>query len=374
MSPSRFALYLLACITLTAQTRMNDHLFPIRESRKFGFINRTGTVVVPPQFDAVGEPSEGRIRISLGSLSGYVDLAGKLVIPAKYNVANDFHEGRAIVLEGTQYALLDPAGALIADIPHRVLGTFHQGRLRVQAAGRPTLYGFVDSNGQPVIPPQFMPAGEFPDDPANLNFGGLKDEWCYFDRTGKIILRLPMKVGGQLVGANSFSNGRLRVKEGFTWGFKDSSGAWAIPPKFNDARDFQDGFAQVQDGAKWITIDPQGKTVDPDKRKLKPIAPPSEGLSLAREEDLLGWVDSRNKLAFPLRKYDEAYSYQTGLARFKLDGTYGYLDKSGNPKIPNQFLGAADFNHGLAAVQLPDGTSAYIDPQGKIVWKSALRR
>ena len=60
------------------------------------------------------------------------------------------------------------------------------------------------------------------------------------------------------------------------------------PPTFNDAQKLQNGFAQVQQGTKWITIDPQSNTVDPDKRNLKPIAPPSGGLALAREEDLLG--------------------------------------------------------------------------------------
>ncbi len=64
-----------ALCTLTAQTHRNHRLFPIREGRKFGFINRTGSVVVPPQYDAVGEPNEGRINITLGSLSG------KVVIP-----------------------------------------------------------------------------------------------------------------------------------------------------------------------------------------------------------------------------------------------------------------------------------------------------
>ncbi len=189
-----------------------------------------------------------------------------------------------------------------------------------------------------------------------------------------MLLRLPMRVGGQLVGAQPFSSGRIRVKEGFTWGFKDASGAWAIPPKFNDARNFKDGLAQVQEGAKWISINPQGKTVDTDKRKLRPIAPPSDGLALASENDLLGWVDARNKLAFPLRKYDEAFSFSPDLARFKIDGTYGFLDKSGNPKIPNQYPAAADFSHGLAAVQLPDGATAYIDPQATIVSPAAPPR
>ena len=143
------------------------------------------------------------------------------------------------------------------------------------------------------------------------------------------------------------------------------------PLTFNDAQNLQSGFVQVQQGTKWITIDPQGNTVDPDKRKRKLIAPASDGLALAREEVLLGWVDSRNKLAFPLRKYDEAYSISRGLARRKLDGTYGYLEQSGSPKILNQFANASDFNRGLAAVQLPNGASAYIDPQATIVWKSA---
>ena len=58
----------------------------------------------------------------------------------------------------------------------------------------------------------------------------------------------------------------------------------------------------------------------------------------------------------------------------KLDGTYGYLDESGNPHISNQFANAGDFNYGLAAVHLPNGASAYIDPQATIVWKSAPLR
>ena len=58
----------------------------------------------------------------------------------------------------------------------------------------------------------------------------------------------------------------------------------------------------------------------------------------------------------------------------KLDGTYGYLDKSGDPEIPENFANAGDFNYGLAAVHLPNGASAYIDPQATIVWKSAPLR
>lgn len=370
-------LLLLAALLAPAQ-RADSYLYPIRDGSKFGFINREGTIVVAPQYAAVGDLKEGRIRVTAGNLSGYIDLAGKVVIEPKYEGAEDFRDSRAVVRQGAKYSLIDPAGKLIAEIPYRVLGEFHQGLLRVQASGRvdesgrklPTAYGFVDHEGKVVIQPQFMPAGEFPDDPADLPVAGLDHDWCYFDHTGKIIIRIPM--GPHLNNANLFANGRLLVKEGFTWGFKDASGNWALPPKYNDAQNFKNGLAQVQNGVKWITIDIHGKEIPPNKKKLQAIEPFYEGLALAREDDLLGWIDTRDHLAFPLRKYEEAHKFSSGLARIKLDDLYGYLDKTGALAIPNRYFSAGDFDHDLAFVETKDGI-AYIDIKGHAVWQSAPR-
>ena len=95
----------------------------------------------------------------------------------------------------------------------------------------------------------------------------------------------------------------------------------------------------------------------------------SEGLALARESDVLGWVDAKGELAVPLRKYEDAHSFSAGRARIKVDGLYGYLDETGTLKIPNIYFSATNFRHGLALVQTRDG-STYIDPEGKAVWKS----
>jgi WG repeat protein len=63
-----------------------DNLFKIRDnSRKFGFINRAGAVVIPPKYDSVGETHEGRIPVWLAQKAGYVDLSGKVVIELKYD-------------------------------------------------------------------------------------------------------------------------------------------------------------------------------------------------------------------------------------------------------------------------------------------------
>ena len=83
----------------------------------------------------------------------------------------------------------------------------------------------------------------------------------------------------------------------------------------------------------------------------------------------MGWVDQREKLAFPLRKYQRAFAYSGDLARFELDDLYGYLDRFGNIAIPNKYAAADDFDHGLARVVI-ESRLAYIDTKGQIVWQA----
>jgi hypothetical protein len=355
---------------------VNDYLFAIRDGKKFGFINRSGAVVVSPRFDAVREPHEGRICIYEGSHAGYIDLSGKIVAEPKYDYAGDFKDSRAIVRLDNKSSVIDPSGKVIGEIPYRPLGDFHQGLLRVQASGLvdgsgkklPTMYGFIDRQAKLAIQPQFLPAEEFSDDPSNLPLGGLGSDWVYFDRTGKVVIRISK--GPHLEDPDLFANGRLRVKDGFTWGYKDASGAWAIPPKYNDAENFKDGLARVQEGDKWIVIDVHGKTVPQDKKKIHIIGPYSESLALATDNGLTGWVDAQEHLAFPMRKYQKAFNFSSGLARFQMDDLYGYLDKSGRMAIPNKYEDASDFDHGLAGVLTKAGF-AYIDTKGDVVWQSA---
>src|SRR5262245_64056158 len=75
-----------------------NFLYPIRESSKWGFINRSGAVVVAPIYDAAGDVHEGRIRVNVGPHAGFIDLSGRVVIEQKYDTASDFREGRAVVL------------------------------------------------------------------------------------------------------------------------------------------------------------------------------------------------------------------------------------------------------------------------------------
>ena len=53
--------------------------FPIYEGGKFGFMDRTGTVVVSPRYNGAWQPTEGLAAVQVGRVWGFVDEAGRMM-------------------------------------------------------------------------------------------------------------------------------------------------------------------------------------------------------------------------------------------------------------------------------------------------------
>lgn len=77
----------------------------------YGFIDKTGTVVIEPVFDEAGPFSNGLARVAKGQDWGYIDRNGGMVIPPQYEKASDFSEGLARVREASgQWNYVDQHG------------------------------------------------------------------------------------------------------------------------------------------------------------------------------------------------------------------------------------------------------------------------
>ena len=66
-------------------------------NKKFGFIDKTGKVVIPPIYDLAWHFSEGLAGVEKNGKRGFVDKTGKVVIPLIYDSAYSFSEGLAVV-------------------------------------------------------------------------------------------------------------------------------------------------------------------------------------------------------------------------------------------------------------------------------------
>ena len=91
----------------------------------------------------------------------------------------------------------------------------------------------------------------------------------------------------------------------------------------------------------------------------------SEGLVAVKLNGKWGFIDKSGNEVVPL-KYDWAGSFSEGLAPVSLNGKYGYINKSGKLVLPLKYEDAWDFSEGLARVEL-SGMWGYINKSGKLV-------
>jgi hypothetical protein len=183
----------------------------------------------------------------------FIDRTGRLVTRESYTRVENFSEGLAAVAVGlgqaAKYGFINKQGeAVIPPIftpylgHHRTieyLGRFAEGLAAVKVGD---LYGYINKKGQFVIPPQFLYVNDFSEGVASVQMAN--DEWAYIDRSGRRVISLASARG------YSFSEGlapvvfAAGVHEG-KFGYIDHSGRSVIEPRFDNAYPFCDGVAEV---------------------------------------------------------------------------------------------------------------------------------
>lgn len=88
----------------------NALLSPLKVDGRFGYKDLEGNIVIAPQFDEVGNFSEGLAKVKLGSKWGYIDANGGLAIDTKFDEASDFKNGIASIRNDNKCGIMDKNG------------------------------------------------------------------------------------------------------------------------------------------------------------------------------------------------------------------------------------------------------------------------
>src|SRR5258708_34786859 len=75
----------------------NTGLFPVRVNGKYGYISKSGEMVIQPQFDRAEPFAEGYAPARIDAHWGYIDNTGKPVIPTTYDLFDPFSDVVALV-------------------------------------------------------------------------------------------------------------------------------------------------------------------------------------------------------------------------------------------------------------------------------------
>jgi hypothetical protein len=377
------SILLLICLTVflvsivAAQEKQSSDLFKIRVNGKFGFIDRSGNVVIQPQFQGVYDFSNGLAKIYVGGKfdTAYIDETGKIVIEPLFDIGGIFSEGFA-------WVGFDPTKTeyKIGNKTHYSSQSSHSFNYKI---------GFIDKSGKFITEPIFTFAGNFSE---GLAFVRTKEnKFGFIDKTGKFVIT------PKFDWADNFSEGLALVFVKGKYGFIDKTGKIIIKPQFTKAESFSEGLACVKIGGtvrepnfgmqnitttiadtNYAYIDKTGKVVF--RIKAGEARSFSEGLArferFGKNGD--GFVDKTGKIVID-PKVDAAGEFSEGLAEVFLPGddySFGFIDKSGNVIIKTNYHLVDDFKNGLAEIQelnrnddVVNTKYGYIDKTGKVVWQ-----
>ncbi len=157
-------------------------------------IDEKGREIPTKAYDYISQFKDGRAKVaktgSDGSWTyGYIDRQGKEVIPIKYKEAQDFKNGKAVVkVQDGYYAIIDLNGNILNTFKYAVVGNIGEGLLsfKREEEGK---FGFIDENGNVIIPPKFSSAEDFSNGRAVVNMSDdYTNNYGLIDRKGNFVI------------------------------------------------------------------------------------------------------------------------------------------------------------------------------------------
>ena len=309
----------------------NRYIIVDTKQGKYGFIDASGEVVIPPQFDDAYMFREGLALVENDGKIGFIDTKGKYAVPPIYEDAEPFSEGLA---------------AVSIDGDH---------------------YGFINKNGEDVIAAIYDDAHSFSDGVALVRMGESENgTYMYIDKKGKAVVT---PVGNSDWTYYDYKNGIARVKMNDKYGFVDKQFKFVVNPIYDHAYDFQDGLAAVEVNERWGFIDTKGKfQIAPQYEEVGNF---HEGLAYFSVGEKYGFLDKKGDIAIsPI--YDDVSDFHNGVAAVESGNKYGYIDKNGNFIVPPRYDDFVDADGDIMLVANEDDESlnlTYIDKKGTSVWQ-----
>lgn len=308
-------------------------------SKKWGFINENGKLVIQPKYSYVGYFSGGLAPAELNDQYGYIDKTGAVKIPFNYSWAGSFYNGLAKASKGSQIGFINHAGEVVIDFKYDGSSEFfNEGMAAVQKDKK---WGFINTDGKLIVPMKYDYATTFYDGLARVI---LNKKYGFINKYGEEVI--PLKYDGTWF----FSDGLAQVELNNRYGFIDKSGKVVIPIKYEDSDlSFQNGSTKIKENKMFGLIDRTGNLLTPIKYDV--INKFSEGLAQFRSGDKKGFIDHLGREVIPA-KYGIAGDFSEGLVRVYINGKWGYINKEDKMVIPAKFDDAGDFLGGLAAVAI----------------------
>ena len=341
-------------------------LIPYRKKDKWGFCTPDKKIVIDCVYEDAERFSEGLAKVRLNGKYGFINKDGKVIIPIEYESScnNGFRSGLVHLKKDNKEGFLDTCGNTVIPFIFDGCRCFYEVKeykLKLARIINNNKVGLVDSNGQIRVQCIYDDIGQFSNGLACVKLNG---KFGYIDIDGFQIIQ---NIYDDSYG---FRNELARVKMGDKYGFIDTKGNEIIPLIYDFIGDFKEGLATVEIAEKYGFIDKNENIIIPCIYDFAMDF--SDGYAIVGLNTKIGYINKYD-LIFNKNSCDDIYEdigvFLNGLARFKLDGKYGFLDNKLNIVVPNIYLWADEFKFGLSKAYLPNGQYGYINKSSIQFWE-----
>lgn len=303
------------CSEYQDETGDTPTLIPAKKGKNWGYIDRSGTWVIDPKFAHASPFKEDIARVIIGvgkynreTKYGYIDRDGDFVIRPDYSWLGQNSGGIIPSLKETtdgRYEFYkDPTEAFIP-------------RMDVSSV-EPHQYTFryIGVDGQPYFTPplekkftsiRIIGISHFQAGCARIRYPGRN---VLINRQGQTVVA-PVRVEGEFTSERTIRPMHTRLDPAI--------------PNFYYIEDFQNGLA------------------------------PAIGVMVKegryQEREVRGYLNRSGDWALQLPGAEDHQAFSEGKAAVKMDGKWGYIDRSGTWVIEPHFLDARAFSDGLAPVR-----------------------
>lgn len=407
----------------------ND-LCPIRINSKYGYINKSHTIIIKPQYQEADIFYNGLAKIKIDNKWGFINKDNQQIVPPIYDECGVFNDdGIALAKNNNYYIVIDNRGNIISDQDVYILNYISNNSTskvyKVKIKGKNVLFdadGHFSSN-------KFDFIGEFNDGIAKVSidkkfnfinsFGKTLSDNVFFDNAwdfsnGYALVKVGDNIGmidktgnyfiepnnwglkrvsddlgkiqkgfqfiifhnltGKAISSKLFdevgylSCGLINVKYDGNWGYIDTIGKTIIDFQYSEARPFFEDRAIIgNSNGDFGVIDIKG--VEILKPNLKYIGNFENGFAIFSTDynrDNKGIINSQGNVVVKAGVYEDIKDYSNGLSRVK-KYLYGYINEQGIIKLPLDYEEAGPFINGFAIIK--KGKYKIIDKKGEVIKK-----
>ena len=347
------------------------------EARLWGFVDESGRVVVPIQYDDVDDFSNGYAAVSVGGRWGFIDVDGRMVVEPRFTRVGRFTADGIAWAEDPDASdgaegpvgYIRPDGSWAISPRFDIATAFEEGvaiagmvvgistsRIGGSTANRIYAFGIINSEGSWIVEPV---DDEEPDDwsSARIFSSGLaavevdNRGYAYVDRDGTFVTELAYE--NAFIHVDGFA---IAEPRGGGFAVLDQTGAIVLELGVSDAWTGRDGFLSLYgslgDEEGWFLADASGAIFAGPYESMGRYA---EGRVTVETDDRWYLIDSDgNEIGERWDSMQDPGGGRVAIARtgrgFLADYSWGFADLDGRVVVEPTFNRARPFSEGRAAV------------------------